>query len=104
MKRISRNEQIINKKETDERIENVDTRAALIQALLSAPALPKIHKARDMRQPTPKSLLKSWGFRQTISRSKKATPIPPRTDWALMPAAVPQLLAPRKIRDKAQIR
>ncbi len=42
MRTISRNEQIINKKETGEGIENVDTRAALIQALLSAPALPKI--------------------------------------------------------------
>ncbi|MCH8956694.1 hypothetical protein IIA28_15450 [candidate division KSB1 bacterium] len=34
MKTISRNEQIINKKETGEGIENVDTRAALIQALI----------------------------------------------------------------------
>ena len=34
MKTIRRNEQIINKKETDEGIENVDTRVALIQALI----------------------------------------------------------------------
>ena len=34
MKTISRNEQIINKKETDEGIENIDTRVALIQALI----------------------------------------------------------------------
>ncbi len=34
MKTVRRNEQIINKKETDEGIENVDTRVALIQALI----------------------------------------------------------------------
>ncbi len=34
MKTISRNEQIINKKENDEGIENVETRVALIQALI----------------------------------------------------------------------
>jgi len=34
MKTISRNEQIINKKEKDEGIENIDTRVALIQALI----------------------------------------------------------------------
>jgi len=34
MKTIRRTEQIINKKETDEGIENVDTRVALIQALI----------------------------------------------------------------------
>lgn len=34
MKRIRRNEEIINKKDTDEGIENVDTRVALIQALI----------------------------------------------------------------------
>jgi len=34
MKTISRNEQIINKKEKDEGIENVETRVALIQALI----------------------------------------------------------------------
>jgi len=34
MKTISRNEQIINKKEKDEGIANVETRVALIQALI----------------------------------------------------------------------
>jgi len=34
MKTISRNEQSINKKEKDEGIENVETRVALIQALI----------------------------------------------------------------------
>ena len=34
MQTISRNEQIINKKEKDEGIENIDTRVALIQALI----------------------------------------------------------------------
>ena len=33
MQTINRNEQIINKKEKDEGIENIDTRVALIQAL-----------------------------------------------------------------------
>ncbi len=34
MKTIRRNEQIINKKETDEGIKNVETRVALIQSLI----------------------------------------------------------------------
>ncbi len=34
MKTIRRNEQIINKKETNEGLENIDTRVALVQALI----------------------------------------------------------------------